>query len=182
MNNLQSRIIHNSSFKTNYLLVNNLKRINLSLSLNAYKSSLTSNVKYTNLKSLQIKNSQSNILSINEKINCPSFIFKSRYSQFANEDNSNDNDSNEKVENNEIPNDTETTKKETSNESGNNNSDNKNNNESKGKNDKTNTYSIILGLIAISTAGAMKVQKKIIEKKLEDLENETQIKIEGSPL
>jgi len=28
----------------------------------------------------------------------------------------------------------------------------------------------------------MKVHKKVIEKKLEELENETQIKIEGSPL
>jgi len=181
MNNLQNKIIQNTSLKTNYLLVNNLKRLNLRLSLNANKSTLTSNVKYTHINSLKITNSQTNNLFINEKINSPTFIFKLKYSQTS-DDNSNDNNVKEEVEtgknNNEIPNDT---KKETTNESSN-NSGNKNNNESEENTDKANIYSIVVGLIAISTAGAMKVQKKIIEKKLEDLENETQIKIEGSPL
>jgi len=184
MNNIQTRIIQNTAFKTNYLLLNNLKRININHSLNAYKSTLTSNVKYINLNTFNCSCVNHNNLYINEKINSSTLSFKSRYSEITGENNLND--SEEKIENkednNEIPNASKTKNERNTNESGNNDTNSKSGNESKEKDDKTNIYSIIIGLIAISTAGAMKVHKKVIEKKLEELENETQIKIEGSPL
>jgi len=81
MYKLQNRIIQNTSIQTNYLLVNNLKRINVSFNLNCYKSTLTSNVHFTNLRTLPLNTTQQNGLFIkNKNLNNPSPVFKCNYS------------------------------------------------------------------------------------------------------
>lgn len=173
MYNLQNTIIQNTSLKTSYLLINNLNKINISLNFNSYKSTLASNVKYNNLRTLQPFTTQNGLFIKNRNLNNPAFIFKNFYSQTT--ENNNFEKTSENV--------TEKQNGETNDESGNHQTNNKNNNDdSKKENDRTNTYSIVIGLLAISVAGAMKVNKRIVEKRLEELENETQIKIEGSPL
>jgi len=80
MNNLQNRIIQNTTLKTNYLLVNNLKRINISLCANAYKSTLASNIQYSNLNNFHLNNTQHDSL-LNKNLNSPTFTFKHTYAQ-----------------------------------------------------------------------------------------------------
>jgi len=174
MNNLQNHIIQNNYFKSNYILINSLKNESLNITLKSYKRKLTINF---NLKNFQFQKYQSpsqsfNGLFINNNLNNQLFFFKHNYSQTT----SNDNNEEKINDNKEIPNSNE-------NDTNKNTSDNEHRNSKNNKeNNKPNIYSIALGLIAISAAGTLKVHKKVIEKRLEELENETQIKIEGSPL
>ncbi|ORX53435.1 hypothetical protein BCR36DRAFT_26151 [Piromyces finnis] len=81
MNNLQNRIIQSTSFRTNYLLVNNLKKINVSLCSNVYKSTLTSNVQFSNLNNFHLNNTQyDSLLNKNFQI----LTFKHTYAQTTN--------------------------------------------------------------------------------------------------
>jgi len=81
MYNLQNTIIQNTSLKTSYLLINNLNKINISLNFNSYKSTLASNVKYNNLRTLQPFTTQNGLFIKNRNLNNPAFIFKNFYSQ-----------------------------------------------------------------------------------------------------
>lgn len=152
-----------SPIQNNLLNISQLKYINSVSAQKCYYGLYSHSMPKVSLHEYNLKQKQLQISQILNNKNSLKLQFKSYYSQENKENNLNSDN-----------------KENTTNSNENENKNNKNNEEQ--KKPDNNKYSIILGLTAISVTGALRVHRRLIENRLEEIEDENQIKIEGSPI